>query len=147
LWQPRYASVKELFEAAFLALDTIPPDGKAAIRNVFFAAEGLFRLMYPNSAQLNSSEVMRQLKPLVDTVFSDQKPAIYVAQKQISAFKEWIDGAHFYRHEPGTEEPAQPPLDLAIYMVSQRREGCYFAFRASDPSSAHTEDTHRLRLR
>jgi hypothetical protein len=119
LGQARYSGVRELFEKAFAAMDSTPPDGKGAIRNVFFAAENLFRLMYPSSAQLSTSEVLKQLKPKIDAMYHDQKPAIYVAQKQLSAFKEWIDGAHFYRHEPGTEEPAQPPIDLAIYMVSQ----------------------------
>jgi hypothetical protein len=119
LGRPRYAGVKELFEAAFTAMDSTPPDGKATIRGVFFAAESLFRLMYPNSPQLNAGEVAKQLKPRIDALYNDQKPAVYVAKKQLSAFREWIDGAHFYRHEPGTEDPAQPPLDLAIYMVSQ----------------------------
>jgi len=31
---------------------------------------------------------------------------------------DWIEAAHFYRHEPGMEEPAQPPLELAIELVS-----------------------------
>ena len=119
LGQPRYAGARHLFEEAFLALDAHPPDGKGAIRSVFFAAENIFRLMYPSSNQLNSGEVLKNLKPAVDAIYADQKPAVHVAQKQISAFKEWIDGAHFYRHEPGTEEPAQPPLDLAVFMVSQ----------------------------
>jgi hypothetical protein len=119
LGQPRYAGARHLFEEAFLALDGSPPDGKGAIRSIFFAAENLFRLMFPSSAQLNAGEVLKNLKPVLDSMYSEQKPAVYVAQKQISAFREWIDGAHFYRHEPGTEDPAQPPLDLAIYMVSQ----------------------------
>jgi hypothetical protein len=119
LGQARYSGVKELFEAAYLAMDSSPPDGKSAIRNTFFAAESLFRLMHPNSHQLSAAEVQKQLKPRIDTIFESQKPAIYAAQKQLAAFREWIDGAHFYRHEPGTEEPAQPPIDLAIYMISQ----------------------------
>jgi hypothetical protein len=28
------------------------------------------------------------------------------------------DAAHFYRHEAGHEEPVQPPLTLAVQMVS-----------------------------
>ena len=59
LGQQRYAGVKELFDSGFTALDSSPPDGKAAIRGVFFAAESLFRLMYPNSPQLNAGEVAR----------------------------------------------------------------------------------------
>jgi hypothetical protein len=115
LGQSRYSGVRELFESAFTAMDSTP----AAIRAIFFAVESLFRLMFPNSAQLNSGEVTKQLKPRIDAIYADQKPAVYVAQKQLAALQDWIDGAHFYRHEPGTEDPAQPPLDLAIYMVSQ----------------------------
>ena len=33
-------------------------------------------------------------------------------------FKEWIDAAHHYRHEPGQQEPVQPPLLLVVQMVS-----------------------------
>ncbi|KQQ73648.1 hypothetical protein ASF70_07500 [Rhizobium sp. Leaf321] len=42
-----------------------------------------------------------------------------VASKQLKALKDWIDGSHFYRHEPGSEEPNQPLLDKAILMVSK----------------------------
>jgi hypothetical protein len=40
------------------------------------------------------------------------------ASKLLSAFKDWIDAAHFYRHEAGREEPIQPPLTLRVQMVS-----------------------------
>ena len=40
------------------------------------------------------------------------------ASKLLSAFKDWINAAHFYRHEPGHQDPAQPPLMLAVQMVS-----------------------------
>ncbi|TPN40041.1 hypothetical protein FKO01_02275 [Mesorhizobium sp. B2-3-3] len=116
---PRYQGVKSLFEGAFSALDKTPPDGKSGIRSGFFATESLFRLIFPDAHQLSGAEVQKYLRPLVDRVYSGQKPAIYLAQKQVAALREWIDGAHFYRHEPGTEEPAQPPLDLAVYMISQ----------------------------
>ncbi len=36
----------------------------------------------------------------------------------LTSFKDWVDAAHFYRHEEGAEEVAQPPLQLAIYIVS-----------------------------
>lgn len=116
---PRYQGVRDLFEGAFNALDKTPPDGKSGIRSGFFAAESLFRLMFPNAHQLSAAEVQKHLRPLVDKVYEGQKPAVYLAQKQVAAFREWIDGAHFYRHEPGSEEPAQPPLDLAIYVITQ----------------------------
>lgn len=115
----RYNGARQSFEDAHKALDKMPPDGKAAIRATFFAAEGLFRLMFSSAPQLNGSEVTKHLKPLVDSFYATERPALHVAQKQLAAFREWIDGAHFYRHEPGTPEPAQPPIDLAVYIVSQ----------------------------
>lgn len=115
----RYKAARAQFEDAYIALDRIPPDGKGAIRHAFFAVEGLFRLMFPNAHQLSGSELQKHLKPHVDGFYKDEKPAIYLAQKQVAAFSDWIDGAHFYQHEPGSEEPAQPPLSLAVYMVAQ----------------------------
>ncbi len=115
----RYEAVRDQIDRTFRALDSIPPDGKLAIRSAFFAAEGLFRLMFPNAHQLSSTEVSKYLKPIIDKQFAGARPALQVSLKQLEAFKCWIDGAHFYRHEPGSEEPTQPPLDLAILMVSQ----------------------------
>lgn len=115
----RYTTPRSLFEAAMACLDCSPPDPKGAIRNTFFALEGLFRLMYPTAHQLSGGEVVKHLKPTVDELYKDQKPAIYVAQKQIASFREWIDAAHFYRHEPGTEEPTQPPMEIALELIGQ----------------------------
>ncbi|MGR4841509.1 hypothetical protein HLI18_15705 [Rhizobium laguerreae] len=115
----RYNGVRSLYEDAFAALDNTPPDGKAALRSAFFAAESLFRLMFSSAHQLSSSEVQKHLEPLVSKIYANQKPAINLAQKLVASLRDWIDGAHFYRHEPGEEEPAQPPLELAIYMVSE----------------------------
>lgn len=118
LGRARYNSAREQFDAGFAALDQNPPDGKEAIRHTFFAVEGLFRLMFQNAHQLSSGEVQKHLKPLVDARYDKKKPAIYVANKQLESLKNWIDAAHFYRHEPGTEEPAQPPIEIAVELVS-----------------------------
>jgi hypothetical protein len=41
------------------------------------------------------------------------------AAKMLSSLKDWVDAAHFYRHEQGIpDEVAQPPLGLAVYIVS-----------------------------
>jgi hypothetical protein len=41
------------------------------------------------------------------------------SNRMLNAFKEWIDAAHFYRHEPGKKDVvAQPPLTLAVYVCS-----------------------------
>lgn len=113
----RYQGVRHHFDAAYTALDGVPPDPKLAMRNVFFAAEGLFRLMFPNAHQLSGGEIAKHLKPVIDGTYDGKKPAIHAAQKQIAQLVEWVNGAHFYRHEPGTEEPVQPPLEMAIQYV------------------------------
>lgn len=114
----RYQSVRQHFEAAYQALDGVPPDPKAALRSMFFAVEGLFRLMFGSAHQLSSGEISKHLKPRLEVEYGGQKPAIYVAHKQLAQLSDWVDGAHFYRHEPGTEEPAQPPIDMAVHYVS-----------------------------
>jgi len=119
LSKQRYNAVRVQFESAHAALDTTPLDGKTAIRCSFFALEGLFRLIFPKAHQLSGGEINKHLKPRTDQFFADERPALYVAQKQLEALKDWVDAAHFYRHEPGTEEPNQPPLALAVMMVSQ----------------------------
>jgi hypothetical protein len=44
--------------------------------------------------------------------------ALGAAIKLLNAFRDWIDAAHFYRHESGRPEPVQPPLLLVVQMVS-----------------------------
>ncbi|TAY25176.1 hypothetical protein ELH93_34335 [Rhizobium leguminosarum] len=117
LGQARYNGVRSLYQDAFAALDGETPDGKSAIRHGFFAAESLFRLMFPRAQQLGTGDVQTHLSPLVDRVYVGQRPGLMVAQKRVAAFRSWIEAAHFYRHEPGSEEPAQPPLELAVYML------------------------------
>ncbi len=115
----RYTSVRELFEKAFKELDHAPPNGKSAIRHVFFATEGLFRLMFEKAAKLDGAEVQKHLEPAVNRLHTEDVIANRFAQKMVASLRDWIDAAHFYRHEPGTEEPAQPPLELAIYCINQ----------------------------
>lgn len=114
----RYAGVREALDKAYAALDQTPPDGKAAIRSTFFACESLFRLAYPSAHQLGVVEMTNYLKVDVDQRYDAQKPALYAAQKQLKQFQGWVEGAHFYRHEPGTEEPSQPPIEMAIHYVT-----------------------------
>jgi hypothetical protein len=113
----RYNNVRTQFDGALAALDNVPPDGKAGIRLCFTAAEGLYCLMFPRRNQLKSQMLSEDLKPLLEAFYTDQRARL-VAQKQLSGFREWIDAAHFYRHEPGTEEPAQPPLEIAVELIS-----------------------------
>jgi len=57
------------------------------------------------------------LSPILQRVYAQQATALRSAQKMLESFKGWIDAAHFYRREEGAEEPSQPPLQLATYLV------------------------------
>lgn len=114
----RYTATQDLLEKAYHSLDQVPPDGKQAIRNIFFANEALFRLIFAKAHQLGSGEINKYLKPEADIRFQDQTPARQVVHKQIKQFSAWVEAAHFYRHEPASEEPVQPPLDIAIQAVA-----------------------------
>jgi hypothetical protein len=117
LQDSRYRAALSSFEGAMAALGKGMPDGKAAIRGTFDAAEGLFKLMFANSPRLTAQEASR-LEPLLQRAHATDSVATGAAIKLLSAFKDWVDAAHFYRHEPGHEEPVQPPLTLAVQMVS-----------------------------
>lgn len=117
LQSARYRAALTAFEGGMAALAKAPPDGKAAIRETFAAAEGLFRLMFAKSPRLTASEAQK-LEPLLQRAYATDAAATAAAGRLLSAFKDWIDAAHNYRHEPGHEDPVQPPLTLAVQMVS-----------------------------
>jgi hypothetical protein len=99
LQSARYRAALTAFELGMAALAKGPPDGKTAIRSTFAAAEGLFRLMFANSPRLTAGEAQK-LELLLQKTY--QKEAMSAASKLLSAFKDWIEAAHVYRHEPGT---------------------------------------------
>jgi hypothetical protein len=115
---PRYRAALTGFEDGMAALAKAPPDGKGAIRSTFAAAEGLFRLMLEKSPRLTAVEAQQRLEPLLQRIHAQDNVAMGAASKLLNAFKDWIDAAHFYRHEEGQKDPVQPPLTLAVQMVS-----------------------------
>jgi hypothetical protein len=105
------------FEGAMAALAKAPPDTKTAIRCTFSAAENLFKLMIAKSLRLAADEAQK-LEPLLQRLYASDDVAKRASLKLLAAFKDWVEAAHFYRHEPGREEPSPPPLPLAVHMVS-----------------------------
>lgn len=114
----RYNGVRQQLEAAYNSLDHVPFNGKLALRCIFSSNEALFRLIFPSAPLLGSSEIRKYLKPLLDLRYQDQKPALFFAQKQLNEYTAWVEGLHFYRHESGSEEPVQPPRELAIQSIT-----------------------------
>jgi hypothetical protein len=113
----RYANALDAFVHGMSALAAAPPDGKNAIRSTFAAVEGLFRLVAPNAHRLGAAE-LDALLPLLQKLYAADAVALRSSTKMIGSLKDWVDAAHFYRHEQGAQEVAQPPLTLAVYLVS-----------------------------
>lgn len=120
LQESRYQAVELEFNNGMAALRGPEPDTTAAVRNVFVAVEILFKLTCQPSAphRLGAQEVRDHLKPVAKQVYLGDSTAINSANKLIDSLGDWVDGAHFYRHGPNTEKPLSPPLDLAIWAVS-----------------------------
>jgi hypothetical protein len=115
---PRYGNVRAEFDKGMAALSGANPDGKEGIRGVFGAAESLYRLIFSKAPRLTAADALKQLQAAVQSMYSSDAVAQRAASKMVSAFADWIDACHNYRHEQGVEEPSQPPLDLAIEIIS-----------------------------
>jgi hypothetical protein len=119
----RYANVLHGYEGAMAALGQAPPDGKGAIRSIFAAVEGIFKLILPDQLRLGAIELDR-LEPLLQRHFAQDATAGRAAQKMRNSLKDWVEAAHFYRHEQGAEAVVQPPLRMAVYIVSTGARIC-----------------------
>jgi hypothetical protein len=74
--------------------------------------------MFSDEPRLTADAARRQIQPLVQKLYAGNVPALGAASKLLKSLGEWIEAAHFYRHEAGTEGPTEPPLALAVNMVS-----------------------------
>jgi len=119
LGSPRYRNALDLFLRMKGELKNIPPDGKQAWRAIFASLECIFRLMFQNSQRLTSSEIRKHLRPLIRRSYGGDEAQLQAAEKLLDSFEDWVDASHNYRHEPGHEEPAQPPFELAVLAISQ----------------------------
>jgi hypothetical protein len=113
----RHQNVRDLVESASRYLSSEPPNYKQAWRATLSAVEGLFGLMFPY-VRLSADEVERHLRPVVQRVYEDDATAQRAAQRMVTGLKEWVEASHYYRHQPGAAEPAQPPADVAILAIS-----------------------------
>jgi hypothetical protein len=118
LERARYANSLDAFNKALAALAEAPPDGRAAIRGTFTAIEGLFILMVSEVKRLASGETSR-LRARIEQAYNGDRRAQDTSAKMLKSLSDWIDAAHGYRHEEGKPDTvAQPPLTLAVYLVS-----------------------------
>jgi hypothetical protein len=113
----RYQNVRDLFEGASTNLTAARPNYKRAWQATFSALEGLFGLMFPH-VRLSVNELERCLRPVVERAYEGDATAQKTAHRMLAGFREWVEASHNYRHQPGAEEPAQPPADIAILAIS-----------------------------
>jgi hypothetical protein len=104
-------------EAGYRALDGVPPDGRKAIRDVFGAAENLFKQTFAQQ-RLSAHFINQHMKQAVAALPWNPE-ALAAGDLTCDAFCKWVDAAHIYRHEIGRPDPHEPPLELAILLVSQ----------------------------
>lgn len=117
----RYANVDHAYRAAFKRLTVQSFDTKAAVRDIFDAAESLFKLMVsPRNPNLTSSSVESELRRIVDRAFASSDDANKQAGgRTLSSFAKWADACHPYRHGQQSETIVAPPPELATLLMSQ----------------------------
>jgi hypothetical protein len=118
LSEERYSATAQNVEAIDFYLLQEPADYIGAIRSTFGANENLFKLMY-KVPRLDSRTAGEKLGRDLQALYSDHPTLQSAAAKSLESFKDWINAAHFYRHEQGIETPNQPTEEAAILLVSQ----------------------------
>jgi hypothetical protein len=116
LQSPHYHDIRTLVEHASRHLGGEAPNYKQAWRAMLSAVEGLFGLMFPY-VRMTADEIERHLRSVVQRAYDDATAQL-AAQAMLAALKEWVEASRHYRHQPGAEEPAQPPADVAILAIS-----------------------------
>jgi hypothetical protein len=94
------------------------PDGKHAIRDAFEGVETVFKIVTKAGGDLTEKNIAALLTPIVDRRFPDTDPvAKGAAQHIVGQLKDWTNACHKYRRGHGSDEPVEPPLELAIALV------------------------------
>ena len=116
----RYAAVLSEFESAHQKLDEHPADTKGAVRAAFEAVEILSKLMVGENRmqRLTTHEINNHIKPIVEAAYEDETVALTAAKRFLDELIGWVSSIHEYRHGQEVQEPAPPPLGLAVAMVS-----------------------------
>jgi hypothetical protein len=116
LGYPQYNGVRVAFEDAFQHLDD-PKDTKASVRSLFESLEILVKQMV-DTQRLNKRIVETKLKDKCLELYSDDLTATKVVTGLFDGFALWVNTLHNYRHGQADQEPIEPPVDVAIYILS-----------------------------
>lgn len=115
---PRYAASAECVNRIDGYLLQNPQEFIGAIRSVFGACENTFKLIY-GVPRLDAKTAGERIGGDQQRLYTEHPTLQAASAKTLEAFKQWVNAAHFYRHEQGVEEPNQPAPEVAILLVSQ----------------------------
>ena len=119
--RPEYAATRELVEQSRQFLDSDPMKQKEAIRAVFEAVENLFQILFGEDKikALGAHEVERHVKPLMEVRYRGNSAALNSGAQVRKSLQDWINAAHIYRHAQRAVDPEDPPMSLALAILSQ----------------------------
>ena len=117
----KFPVVEESLNSAFSRLSREPFDTKAAVWDMFSAAESLVKTITNNSGQvLTDKFVETNIKPMVQRVYGKIDSATHsAAGKSISGFSQWVQSVHPYRHGQKDSKSTNPPLEITVLLLSQ----------------------------
>ena len=108
-----FTAAHEYVDQCLSALREEPPDGAEAIRDLFLAAENIFKQMFPDVDRLDQRMVGKKLKPVVK-----QLPDAKQLESMCAAFTQWVNVGQDFRHEDRQSKMNQPSEDLTTLMVT-----------------------------
>lgn len=118
LQSKRYGNVSTALASAYEKLERIQQDNKGAVRDCFEAVETLAKLVCDTGTGLDANFVEKRLKPLCQKLYGTDPHATSTSTRLMSAFADWVDAAHPYRHGQKSELPVVLPDDIAIALIS-----------------------------
>jgi hypothetical protein len=114
-----FAAAGASLDSAVKLLTQADPQRKHAIRDAFEAVETIFKLVAQTSHDLSAGNLKQDLSPVLDRHYQATDPiAQGAAQQSLEQLKDWTNACHKYRHGHGREEPVEPPLEVAVLLVS-----------------------------
>ncbi len=115
----RFGAARAHLELIETALMGDPPDHRQAIRSVFDSVENIFKMTFPGETHVNRAAILNKLRPAIEKRYADRPTVKNAMLKLCEGFKNWVEAAHFYRHADNQPDPAQPPKDLTVLLISQ----------------------------
>jgi hypothetical protein len=114
----RFNAARDAFERARDDMQRSTPDSLGMTRNLFEAAESVFKTVTKSGSALDAAEVKKSLIPYMDRRMKDaDSVAKRSAAKLVEGFADWVNACHPYRHGHDQAEAPAPPIEMAIALM------------------------------